>query len=46
MEERGTSASWKAWFAMEETRERNSKGKAKMKVNTSGIYSWVKKMIY
>jgi hypothetical protein len=24
---------WKALFAMEETREKNSKGKAKMKVN-------------
>lgn len=37
----------KAWFAMEEIRERerNSKGKAKMKVSRSGIYSWVRKNI-
>lgn len=29
----GPQKAWKAQFAMEETRERNSKGKAKMKMN-------------
>lgn len=39
--ERAQKAGKKAWFAMEETRERDSKEKANV-VNSVCIYNWVK----